>query len=114
MGPVSWQLLCGEGFQSAANAALLGRLIPFLRSIRGAYLAAGDYNEDFETLVNTNVASEAKGTWVGPGCPTLVGGGQIDFGLVSRSLAPLLRFPLTGLPLSSPMQRSGGGWMWGL
>ena len=85
---VTVYLKSGEGFQSAANAALLGRLIPFLRSIRGAYLAAGDYNEDFETLVNTNVASEAKGTWVGPGCPTLVGGGQIDFGLVSRSLAP--------------------------
>ena len=85
---VTVYLKSGEGFQSAANAALLGRLIPFLRSVRGAYLAAGDYNEDFETLVNTNVASEAKGTWVGPGCPTLVGGGQIDFGLVSRSLAP--------------------------
>eukprot|EP00439_Symbiodinium_sp_Y106_P018184 s10184_g2.t1 len=85
---VTVYLKSGEGFQSAANAALLGRLIPFLRSIRGAYLAAGDYNEDFETLVNTNVASEAKGTWVGPGCPTLIGGGQIDFGLVSRSLAP--------------------------
>ena len=41
----------------ARQCGLVGSFNPFLRSVRGAYLAAGDYNEDFETLVNTNVAS---------------------------------------------------------
>ena len=86
---VTVYLKSGEGFQSEANAALLGHLIPFLRSVQGIYFAAGDYNEDLQTLIDTRVAAEAKGTWVGPGCPTLTGGGQIDFALVSRSLGPV-------------------------
>ena len=86
---VTVYLKSGEGFQSEANAALLGHLDPCLRSVQGIYFAAGDYNEDLQTLIDTRVAAEAKGTWVGPGCPTLTGGGQIDFALVSRSLGPV-------------------------
>ncbi|CAE7255944.1 unnamed protein product, partial [Symbiodinium sp. CCMP2592] len=88
---VNIYLKSGEGFQSPANSAVMSHLIPFLASVRGSYIAAGDFNDDFETLSATNVALEAKGAWLAPEGPTIASGGRIDFGLVSRSLSHVVR-----------------------
>ena len=85
---VTVYLKYGEGFQSRVNATVLSHLIPFVRSVRGTYFVAGDFNEDFDTLAETQIADEARGTWVGVGSSTLVGGGQIDYGLVGKALSP--------------------------
>ena len=74
-------LRSGEGFQSQVNSAVLGRLVPFLKSVRGAYFVAGDFNEDLDVLAETSLAAEAGGGWIGPGGPTLTSGGQLDFAL---------------------------------
>ena len=91
---VTVYLQSGEGFQSAVNSEVLSRLIPFLKSVKGAYFVAGDFNDDLETLVATHIADEARGVWLGPGEPTVTGGGQIDLALVSKSLAPLTEVSL--------------------
>ena len=87
-------LKSGEGFQSQVNSAVLGRLIPFLKSVRGAYFVAGDFNEDLDVLVETSLADEAGGGWIGPGGLTLTAGGQIDFALVSKALLPVVTVQL--------------------
>ena len=91
---VTVYLKSGEGFQSRVNANVLSHLIPFVRSVRGTYFVTGDFNEDFDTLAETQIADEARGTWVGVGSSTLVGGGQIDYGLVGKALSPLVSVSL--------------------
>ena len=87
-------LRSGEGFQSQVNSAVLGRLVPFLKSVRGAYFVAGDFNEDLDVLAETSLAAEAGGGWIGPGGPTLTSGGQLDFALVSNALLPVVMVQL--------------------
>ena len=87
-------LRSGEGFQSQVNSAVLGRLVPFLKSVRGAYFVAGDFNEDLDVLAETSLAAEAGGGWIGPGGPTLNSGGQLDFALVSNALLPVVMVQL--------------------
>ncbi|CAE7568822.1 unnamed protein product [Symbiodinium natans] len=84
---VNVYLKAGEGFQSSTNALILSHLIPFLRSVRGEFVAVGDFNEDFEILAGTSIAQEAKGQWISAGESTCAGGGNIDFGLLSPCLA---------------------------
>ncbi|CAE7320490.1 unnamed protein product [Symbiodinium sp. CCMP2592] len=84
---VNVYLKSGEGFQSSTNAGIIASLLSFVRSVRGAFAILGDFNEDFETLSSTHIGEEARAVWVGPGTSTCSGGGQIDFGLISNSLA---------------------------
>ncbi|CAE7728568.1 unnamed protein product [Symbiodinium sp. CCMP2592] len=84
---VNVYLKSGEGFQSSTNAGIIASLLSFVRSIRGAFAILGDFNDDFETLSSTHIGEEARAVWVGPGTSTCSGGGQIDFGLISNSLA---------------------------
>ncbi|CAE7457975.1 unnamed protein product [Symbiodinium sp. CCMP2592] len=84
---VNVYLKSGEGFQSSTNAGIIASLLSFVRSVRGAFAILGDFNEDFETLSSTHIGEEARAVWVGPGTSTWSGGGQIDFGLISNSLA---------------------------
>ena len=86
---VNVYLQSGEGFQSPVNSEILGHLIPFLKSVKGSFFVAGDFNDDLETLISTQIAAEARGVWLGPGEATITGGGQIDLALVSASLAPI-------------------------
>ncbi|CAE7230864.1 unnamed protein product [Symbiodinium sp. CCMP2592] len=84
---VNVYLKTGEGFRGPTNAIILSNLIPFLRSLQGEFLVAGDFNEDISVLVTTSLAQEARGQWVHTGASTCTGGGNIDFGLVSKGLA---------------------------
>ncbi|CAE7251918.1 unnamed protein product [Symbiodinium sp. CCMP2592] len=84
---VNVYLKSGEGFQSSTNAGIIASLLSFVRSIRGAFAILGDFNDDFETLSSTHIGEEARAVWVGQGTSTCSGGGQIDFGLISNSLA---------------------------
>ncbi|CAE7816912.1 unnamed protein product, partial [Symbiodinium sp. CCMP2592] len=84
---VNLYLKAGEGFQSATNSQILANLLAFLTSARGIYFAAGDLNEDFETIAASSFAQEAKGHWISSGESTCAGGGNIDFGLLSPILA---------------------------
>ena len=86
---VNVYLQSGEGFQSPVNSEILSHLIPFLKSVKGSFFVAGDFNDDLETLISTQIAEEARGVWLGPGEATITGGGQIDLALVSTSLAPI-------------------------
>ena len=85
---VNVYLKSGEGFQSPTNSAVLARLVPFIASVRGSYIAAGDFNEDFETLSSTSIALEAKGAWMAPEGATIASGNRIDGSIVSKVLAP--------------------------
>ncbi|CAE7315095.1 unnamed protein product [Symbiodinium sp. CCMP2592] len=84
---VNLYLKAGEGFQSATNSHILANLLAFLTSAQGIYFAAGDLNEDFETIAASSFAQEAKGHWISSGESTCAGGGNIDFGLLSPILA---------------------------
>ncbi|CAE7221705.1 unnamed protein product [Symbiodinium sp. CCMP2592] len=84
---VNVYLKAGEGFQGSHNAPILAHLIPFLRSVRGFFFVAGDFNEDFEVIAATSLEQEAKGRWISSGESTCAGGGNIDYGLMSPSLA---------------------------
>ena len=84
---VNVYLKAGEGFQGSCNAQILANLIPFLRSVNGLFFVAGDFNEDFEVIAATRIEQEAGGRWISSGASTCAGGGNIDFGLLSPSLA---------------------------
>ncbi|CAE6956212.1 unnamed protein product [Symbiodinium sp. CCMP2592] len=84
---VNVYLKAGEGFQGSHNAPIIAHLIPFLRSVRGLFFVAGDFNEDFEVIAATSLEQEAKGRWISSGESTCAGGGNIDYGLMSPSLA---------------------------
>ena len=84
---VNVYLKAGEGFQGSHNALILANLIAFLRSVRGLYFVAGDFNEDFEVIAASTLAQEAKGRWVSSGESTCAGGGNIDYGLLAPVLA---------------------------
>ena len=62
-------------------------MIAFLRSVRGLYFVAGDFNEDFEVIAASTLAQEAKGRWVSSGESTCAGGGNIDYGLLAPVMA---------------------------
>ena len=99
---VNLYLKSGEGFRSPTNAAVLAQLLPFLASVRGSFLVAGDFNDDFDTVSSTNMALEAKGTWKAPEGPTIASGGRIDFGIISRSLSPVVTVGLQWLTPFKP------------
>ena len=84
---VNVYLKAGEGFQGSHNAPILANLIAFLRSVKGLYFVAGDFNEDFEVIAATTLDQEAKGRWISAGESTCAGGGNIDFGLLAPVLA---------------------------
>ncbi|OLQ00851.1 hypothetical protein AK812_SmicGene16464 [Symbiodinium microadriaticum] len=84
---VNVYLKSGEGFQGSHNAPILANLIAFLRSVKGLYFVAGDFNEDFEVIAATTLEQEAKGRWISSGESTCAGGGNIDFGLLAPVLA---------------------------
>ena len=84
---VNVYLKAGEGFQGSCNAHILANLIPFLRSVRGLYFVAGDFNEDFDVIAATSLEQEAKGRWISSGESTCAGGGNIDYGLLAPVLA---------------------------
>ena len=84
---VNVYLKAGEGFQGSLNAQILASLIPFLRSVRGLYFLAGDFNEDFDVIAATSLEQEAKGRWISSGESTCAGGGNIDYGLLAPVLA---------------------------
>ncbi|CAE7692335.1 unnamed protein product [Symbiodinium sp. CCMP2592] len=81
---VNVYLKSGEGFRSQANAKVLSHLISFLRSVR--FFVAGDFNEDFSVIGTTNIDQEVRGTWLHSGASTCTGGGNIDYGILSRGL----------------------------
>ena len=91
---VNVYLKTGEGFQSNINAGILASLLSFVRTIRGAFVILGDFNDDLENLSNTNIGEEVRAVWMGPGTSTCAGGGQIDFGLIASSLAPCVTVQL--------------------
>ena len=99
---VNLYLKSGEGFQSPTNVSVLARLLPFLASVRGSFLAAGDFNDDFDTLSSTNMAMEAKGKWRAPPGPTIASGGHLDFGIISRALSPVVKVALQWLTPFKP------------
>ena len=84
---VNVYLRSGEGFQSKTNVAVLSHLIPFLRSVKGEFIAVGDFNEDFEIMASTNLEQEVRGSWVHVNESTCAGGGNLDYGVLSPSLA---------------------------
>ena len=99
---INLYLKSGEGFRSPTNAAVLAQLLPFLASVRGSFLVAGDFNDDFDTVSSTNMALESKGTWKAPEGPTIASGGCIDFGIISRSLSPVVTVDLQWLTPFKP------------
>ena len=99
---INLYLKSGEGFRSPTNAAVLAQLLPFLASVRGSFLVAGDFNDDFDTVSSTNMALESKGTWKAPEGPTIASGGCIDFGIISRSLSPVVTVGLQWLTPFKP------------
>ena len=99
---VNLYLKSGEGFQSPTNVSVLATLLPFLASVRGSFLAAGDFNDDFDTLSSTNMAMEAKGKWRAPPGPTIASGGHLDFGIISRALSPVVKVALQWLTPFKP------------
>ena len=84
---VNVYLRSGEGFQSKTNVAVLSHLIPFLRSVKGEFIAVGDFSEDFEIMASTNLEQEVRGRWVHVNESTCAGGGNLDYGVFSPSLA---------------------------
>ena len=84
---VNVYLKAGEGFQGSHNAHILANLISFLRSVKGLYFVAGDFNEDFEVIAATTLEQEAKGRWISSGESTCAEGGNIDYGLLAPVLA---------------------------
>ncbi|CAE7324438.1 unnamed protein product, partial [Symbiodinium microadriaticum] len=92
---VNVYLKSGEGFQGSHNAPILANLIAFLRSVKGLYFVAGDFNEDFEVIAATTLEQEAKGRWISSGESTCAGGGNIDFGLLEMiTVRPFLDAPV--------------------
>ena len=58
-----------------------------LRSVKGEFIAVGDFNEDFEIMASTNLEQEVRGRWVHVNESTCAGGGNLDYGVLSPSLA---------------------------
>ena len=75
---VNLYLRSDEGFRGPVNALILSHLIPYLRSLNGEFIVAGDFNEDISVMVTTCIDQEVRGSWLHSGGSTCAGGGNID------------------------------------
>ena len=97
-------LLSGEGFQSPINAKVLAHLIPFLQSLRGEFVVVDDFNEDFSVIATTNIDQEVRGHWIQSGASTCAGGGDLDYGILSKGLAAGVRLSVDWITPFAPHQ----------
>ena len=84
---VNLYLRSDEGFRGPVNALILSHLIPYLRSLNGEFIVAGDFNEDISVMVTTCIDQEVRGSWLHSGGSTCAGGGNIDYGLLSKGIS---------------------------
>ena len=84
---VNLYLRSDEGFRGPVNALILSHLIPYLRSLNGEFIVAGDFNEDISVMVTTCIDQEVRGSWLHSGDSTCAGGGNIDYGILSKGIS---------------------------
>ena len=83
---VTVYLETGVGLHGGANPTLMGDLIAFIRGLSVEWLIFGDFNMPVIEMEHTSIPTVVRGEVISVGGPTTLQGGEIDYGLASRSL----------------------------
>ena len=78
---------CGEGVQGPTNSQLWAGLISFVTSVRKPVIVAGDFNLDPGAFMTTTMAQVMQVQVLATGEATCNTGSEIDWALISTSLA---------------------------
>ena len=84
-------LRTGETLQSPHNADLLAHLLTYLGHLRAPFIVGGDWQNEPGALAATVIQSKFKAEILDTQGPTTLQGSQLDFLLVSSTLAPCLQ-----------------------
>ena len=88
---VTLYLKCGEDLNSHANSTILGQLAAFLQELATPWIVAGDFQVPPLQWDGHNLLNVLKAEIVCAGQPTMISGAELDYLLVSRSVAPFVR-----------------------
>ena len=79
----------GDGLQGRVNSKIWARLVAFLRNLQQPYIVLGDFNEEPEEVVKTDLITRAGGEILSTHQETTTLGTEIDWAITSRHIHPV-------------------------
>lgn len=87
---VTLYLKCGEDLNSRANSTILGELAAFLQELAIPWAVIGDFQVPPTQWEGHNLLNVPKAELLSSGQPTMISGAELDYLLVSRTVAPFM------------------------